>query len=414
MIRYTRSTVLLVATVISVGACADEVTAPGTPSLAPSLSVGSSVPAAAPWAEIINGVAGPGALYELRMPQNWNGDVVYYAHGFNDPDPVGAKDPTLFLPFKENIEATYKALGEKGYAIAASSFSENGFAIKDGVQRTHQLRGLFTSRFGKADQSFLMGHSLGGAIVVELAEKYPNQYDGALAMCGMVGGSQLQIDYLGNVRAAFDAIYPGVLRGDAVNIPADLTREEVRAKAIQAMSTPPLGPVGALALTRLLPTPVDAPPGSVPAAIGGVLAALDFHVRGGADVVAHTQGHNPFDNTATLYTGGFGPYNTQFFADQIKRFEATPDARNYLSHWYEPSGNLQIPVLTLHTMWDPAVPTSHERKLAAVVAAAGQSAFLRQNTGAFPNAFNHCGFGTAEIVRNFDQLASWVRSLPGN
>jgi pimeloyl-ACP methyl ester carboxylesterase len=336
------------------------------------------------------------------MPESWNGEVIYYAHGFND-----ATDP-IALPYKENIGAAFDALGAKGYAIAASSFSENGFAVKDGVQRTHQLRGLFTSRFGKAEKSYLMGHSLGGAIVVELAERYPNQYDGALAMCGMVGGSQMQIDYLGNVRAAFDAIYPNVLRGDAVNIPDDLTRAEVEAKAMQAMIANPLG---AIALTRLLPTPIDAPPGNVPAAIGGVIAALGFHIRGAEDVVAHTHGHNPFDNSATQYTGGFGPYDATFFANNIDRFEATPDARNYLSHWFEPSGNLQIPLLTLHTMWDPAVPTSHERKLAAVVAAAGRSELLRQRTGTLANAFNHCGFSTAEIVSSFDQLAAWVGSI---
>ena len=399
MIRLRRSTTLLLATMFGASACAsDEATGPTVPVTLPSFA-SSSIPVTAPWSEIIVGETGPGSIYELRMPENWNGEVIYYAHGFND-----ATDP-IALPVKENIDAAFDVLGAKGYAIAASSFSENGFAVKDGVQRTHQLRGLFTSRFGGAEKSYLMGHSLGGAIVVELAERYPNQYDGALAMCGMVGGSQLQVDYLGNVRAAFDAIYPGVLRGDAVNIPPDLTRAEVEAKAMQAMIANPLG---AIALTRLLPTPVDAPPGSVPAAIGGVIAALGFHIRGAADVVDHTQGHNPYDNMTTVYSGGFGPYDGAFINANIKRFEATPDARNYLNHWFEPSGDLQIPLLTLHTMWDPAVPTAHERRLAAVVATAGNSEFLRQNTGSLANAFNHCGFSTAEIVSNFDQLASWV------
>jgi pimeloyl-ACP methyl ester carboxylesterase len=253
-----------------------------------------------------------------------------------------------------------------------------------------------------------MGHSLGGAIVVELAEKYPNQYDGALAMCGMVGGSQLQIDYLSNVRAAFDAVYPGVLRGDAVNIPEDLTQKEVEGAATLAMSR---NPVGAMAIALLQPTPVEFPPGSFPFAIGAVRAALSFHVRGGRDVLAHTQGHNPFDNTATVYSGGFGPYTGDFFNANIKDFEGTPDARNYLAHWFEPSGDLQIPVLTLHTMWDPAVPRAHEAALAKAVADAGRSELLRQNIGDMRNPFNHCGFGTAEIVSNFDQLVAWVNSL---
>lgn len=406
MIGFARATLIFAAALSTAACAADEALAPPTRATALNLDAASSVPASAPWSEIIVGETGPGSMYELRMPENWNRSVVYYAHGFNDPG-----DP-LALPFKENIEATFKALGEKGYAIAASSFSENGFALKDGVLRTHQLRGLFNSRFGRADQSLLMGHSLGGAIVVELAEKYPDQYDGALAMCGMVGGSQMQIDYLGNVRAAFDAIYPGVLRGDAVNIPTDLTRAEVEGKSVQAMMA---NPVGAMALTRLLPTPVEAPlgfdAGSVRAQIIGVASALSFHVRGGADVVDHTQGHNPYDNSLTEFTGGFGQFTGAFINENVKRFTATPDARNYLAHWFEPSGDLRIPVLTLHTLFDPAVPRAHEAKLASVVAAAGQSAFLRQNIGQLSNAMNHCGFGTTEIVRNFDELVAWTNSI---
>lgn len=35
---------------------------------------------------------------------------------------------------------------EKGYAVAASDSCENGWAIENAVQRTHQLKALFTSK----------------------------------------------------------------------------------------------------------------------------------------------------------------------------------------------------------------------------------------------------------------------------
>ena len=59
-------------------------------------------------------------------------------------------------------------------------------------------------------------------------------------------------------------------------------------------------------------------------------------------------------------------------------------------------------------MWDPAVPSYHERALLDAVIRAGRTEFLRQNTAV---AFNHCGFGTAEIISNFDQLVAWVGSI---
>jgi pimeloyl-ACP methyl ester carboxylesterase len=379
---------------LAASACADG--APTAPAaLAPSLAVASGDI----WERVVSRETGPGSQYELAKPVNWNGTVVYYAHGFNDPtDPIA-------LPFKENIALTIAELGRRGYAVAYSSFSENGYALSDGMQRTHQLRGLFASEFGQPQKSFLMGHSLGGGVALALAEKYPHQYDGAMPMCGIVGGGQLQIDYLANVRAAFDAIYPDVLRGSAVDIPADLTRGEVEREAMKAMMQ---NPAGAVALVNLLPSPVEAPPGSVPAAIGGVIAALGFHVRGGTDVIDRTHGHNAFDNTTTVYAGGIpAPGLSGSDIDgRIERFAATPDAQNYLERWFTPSGDLQIPVLTLHTMWDPAVPRAHEAKLADAVGKAGRSAMLRQKTTV---AFNHCGFSTNEIVGYFEELVAWAR-----
>ena len=53
-----------------------------------------------------------------------------------------------------------------GYAVVYPSFSENGYSFKNAVQRTHQLRGLFASAFGKPDRTYLAGHSLDGLAVL--------------------------------------------------------------------------------------------------------------------------------------------------------------------------------------------------------------------------------------------------------
>jgi pimeloyl-ACP methyl ester carboxylesterase len=85
------------------------------------------------------------------------------------------------------------------------------------------LRGIFTSKFGEPNRSFLIGHSLGAQVVQALAEMYPGQYNGALAMCGVLGGTRLQTDYIGHTRALFDYFYPGVLPGDVIEMPIIIT-----------------------------------------------------------------------------------------------------------------------------------------------------------------------------------------------
>ena len=45
-----------------------------------------------------------------------------------------------------------------GYAVALSSYSENGWAVKDAVIRTRQLIGIFTSKAGNPENVYVMGH----------------------------------------------------------------------------------------------------------------------------------------------------------------------------------------------------------------------------------------------------------------
>ena len=86
--------------------------------------------------EVVNGRLGPGALYRLVRPTNWNGSLLLYAHGY-----VPGSDPVA-LPAEADLFVSL--LVPQGFAIAFSSYSENGWAVKDGAQRTHQLLGIFT------------------------------------------------------------------------------------------------------------------------------------------------------------------------------------------------------------------------------------------------------------------------------
>src|SRR5206468_11157611 len=162
---------------------------------------------------------------------NWNGDVIYFAHGIIDPALA------VTLPTGDDAEAIRNSLGQLGFAVAYSSFSETGYDFKDGMQRTHQLRGLVTSRFGKPKRSFLLGQSLGSQIVEALSETYPDQYDGAVALCGVMGGTRRQIDYIGQVRTVFDLMYPNWLPGTTTgSVPVIPSQQGVVNAALGAMS----------------------------------------------------------------------------------------------------------------------------------------------------------------------------------
>src|SRR6478672_8364812 len=160
----------------------DEATSPPTRLLAPLPRRTEEVAAPAPapvWAQRVEGTD-EGAKYVLLFPTApWNGRLVLFVHGLVDPArPIALPSTGGFDPF-----------GRSNYAVALSSFSENGWAVKDGAQRTHALRDIFTKQFGPPSRVYLYGQSMGSLIALKLAESFPTQYDGVFAECGILGGT---------------------------------------------------------------------------------------------------------------------------------------------------------------------------------------------------------------------------------
>jgi len=404
--------------------CTDQ--SPVSPALTPEVRTARvTTPGTGPWARVVEGETGPGSLYALYIPSDWNGDAIYFAHGIRPPlDPI-----TLDANNQDNFLEVRDALGALGYAFAYSSFSENGLAVKDGAQRTHQLRAFLTSELpGKPEHNYLAGYSLGALVALDVAERFPGHYDGALAMCGMVGGTPRELQYVGDVRALFDYYYPGVLPGDVISVPEPpITIPELQGRVITAVRVNPLG-LYAIASTAQTPL-AFAPIGSVgdptsPAfqsLVGSLITALYYQLLGTPDVLGRTHGHSPYDNRNTIYTMGTlvapAPVPSALIASMIAasngtpvtpgvtRYDITPDAQNYLDRYYVPTGRLTIPVVSVHNFFDPLVPFFHEPALAQITAAAGASSMLLQR--GVPN-YGHCNFSTPLVVSSFQTLTNWV------
>ena len=349
------------------------------------------------WQDSVIGVVAADAQYGLFLPRNWNGDVVYYAHGFVAPQ-LRVELPT------NDVAPLRDAFGAMGYAVAYSSFSENGFAFADGVRRTHQLRGLFTSKYGAARRSLLVGHSLGGQIVQALAEGQPAQYDGALALCGLVGGTAMETQYIGQLRTVFDFFYPGVLPGNTIEMPAITNLDaQIIGPAYGAISANPTG-FGAMA--QLDQTPLAGRDATE--MVTTLLRVLGLQALEANDLLGRTHGHTLFENSATPYSSATLPgFLLGALNAGVTRYTATPDATQWLAHNYQPTGKLRIPMLTLHKRFDWLVPFAQEAAYRQIVASAGKASLLRQRT---VDDYGHCDFSGAATLTSFQELVTWVNT----
>ena len=411
-----RRLIALAGSLMVLAGCADE-----TRILAPSTTTRRTDPTPAAtvvsetstdlWARAITGETGPGSQYRLYLPRNWNGSAVFYAHGIRDVlEPVSLRN-------QDNLQAIRDKLGQLGFAVAYSSFSENGYAEKDGAQRTHQLRGLFTSQFGSPTRSLLVGHSLGGLIMLDLAQRYSNQYDGVAALCGVVGGTQAEFDHMVTTRLLFDMFYPGILPGTFNTPPPGFVMTPALQGQIIAAITANrtgLAIIASIAQANLQFNPLAAPAVAQGQMVQSLITALAFHGRGADNVLSLMNGF-PFDNSETVYSPAqISPVPAAFLNATLASVNANaprtsgdPSALNYTARNFTPSGALGIPTITLHNRWDPLVPFFHEPLFATRVADAGANGLLLQRSAA---TYGHCNFTIDEQIQAITDLAAWVET----
>jgi pimeloyl-ACP methyl ester carboxylesterase len=356
------------------------------------------------------GVDPDGASFGLFLPYRWNGDLVVYVHGFIDPvAPIALPDaaPADVAPWVVELR---ERLLQAGYGVAYSSFAENGWAVNDGALRTRTLRPLFSYYFNKPDRTYVIGRSLGALTTMLLVEKYSTEssssekvLDGALALCGPVGGGRKQTDYVGHSRALFDVFYPGVIPGDVLHVQAtDYSSTSPQVQAIVgAILANPNAAVSLAAVDQ-----IELPWTSFPELINTIVRVLGYNILGTNDLLERTGGASPFDNQSVTYTG-LGAYDAVVNAS-VDRFTGSTQAFNYLKAFYQPKGDLPIPVLTLHTTLDSDVPFSHEQALKDIVVKYTKTSTPKKLAQQHYNRYGHCNFSPAETADAFFRLATWV------
>lgn len=350
------------------------------------------VAAQTPSFTIISGTTGRGALYEIAMPTGpWNGELVVYAHGIVAPgEPVSLPD----------VVALREMLTSRGFALVYSSYSVNGFAaVKDGMQRTHQLRGIFIARVAKPTRVYLIGTSLGGLVAIKLAERFPNQYDGAFTDGSMLGGTLELVRNYWDARVVFDYFFPGVVPGTPWYVPPDIDLDETYTMVMEALIQGLEDPYPTLQFKEAAKLPFDDPEQIVIEGVYLVAGSLEFATH----LVELTNGI-PYDNTQTWYSGSD---DDDALNEGVARFTSDPAAVNYLRHHYTPAGVLQIPVITQHSTLDPVVWFEHENLFADAVASAGASQYLLQRQ---VDVFDHTGATDADYEAAFLALVEWVHT----
>ena len=336
-----------------------------------------------------------GAGYRIEVPADWNGELVLYGHGFRGT----GLELTVSNPRIRQWLVTH------GYAWAASSYSKNGYDVKQGVKDTHALGQLFNGLVGNPTRTYITGHSMGGHITGVAIEQYPYAYAGALPMCGVMGDNEL-FDYFLDFNLVAEA-----LAGVQAQFPFPADYQTAVVPVVKAALGPAYpGVLNAQGL-NLRGVTQNISGGLRPAFATSFFVWGDFlftvGVTGGTIGVAPG---NVQDNSTAVYQidsdPALSPAEIALNAT-VLRVTQDPQGRhpNGLANIPPILATFRIPVLSIHTIGDLFVPLSMEQIYAQRAATRGTSNLLVQRA---IRDHGHCGFAVAEEEAAFTALVNWV------
>ncbi len=335
-----------------------------------------------------------GGAYQIEVPDDWNGRLVLWAHGFRGfGDELVVDIPP---PMREYFIAS-------GYAWGASSYRANGYVPGFGALDTLALKELFERTVGEPERVYLVGASMGGNVVTLSLERAPEAYDGALALCGVTSGAEI-LDFFAS-WGALAAYFAGV---DMTGLAGD---PEALARGFRERVLPALGKPGDL---------TDA---------GRRFQNVIMHLSGGPRPFFEEGFADRYDAnfelviaslasraSAVPVAGNVG-YEYHIDADlgltdealnaSVPRLAPNEEARrtSTFGEFAPMTGAIEDPLLTLHNTGDLFVPFALERTYRDTVRAAGREHLLVQR--AIRRA-GHCNFTADEVRTAFEDLVRWV------
>ncbi len=380
-----------------------------------------AVPGASVYQGVYDGEHGK-AGYVIEVPDNWNGKLVMYAHGYAGTGAALSVTPPISADFGNYMLS-------QGYAWAASSYSANYYDVRAGIEDTNalaqQFGALTQNKYAAPKATYIMGVSMGGNVAAAAVEaetlataKHKVRYDASMPLCGVLdppyefqwlGDYTLNAQQLAGYGAAsypasgFQALLPDITAG----LFSSTTQTTWTPNAVQG--------------ARLRDVAINLTGGPRP-----VIAAAGFESATWQQAVIGTGGSdgtingilakNIYGNQGVMYrwTQGTAPTAAETAYNQsILRVTADP-AANPLQpgglRWLPViEGKFKVPVLTMHTLGDFYVPFGHETHYFKAAQQNGNTALLVQRA---IRAAGHCEFAGPEVVTAFNDWTAWASGGP--
>ena len=342
----------------------------------------------------LEGTTAGGAFYRIAVPTNWTPEngLVIWNHGF-DLDPPDANvdlGPLVDIQLSE------------GYAVAASSYRLNGWAVFKTNKDNKALVDVFRARVGNPSHVIVTGASLGGAVTAANLEKGKlGNVVGAFTFCGAMAGSRSWDGAL-DLRLIYDQVCQNVpeseIPGGATGLPegSNLSQDEIleRVNACTGVGEPrrQRSRTQKDNLERLLELT------QLPEEF--IETDMIFATQALADLIfdrGKLKGRQGVENAHVDY--GDAEIN-----ENIERVEGKRKGLRRLAKNFTPKGKVgNAKIVSIHTDKDGLVIVENESEYASVVPEDKLTVGI-----VVEQEPSHCGFSVSEVLSGWESLRSWI------
>ena len=352
-----------------------------------------------------------GALYEIELPPTWNyipdglRVILVYAHGYVDPG------RPIALPTDEISDGVGGTIAIKEFitganlGYAATSYRDNGLVVLDAVEDIKELRATIDTFFenpavSPPDKVLLVGPSEGGLVTVLTIEQNPGMFDAAIATCCPIGSFYDQLQYYGDAHVLFKYFFGPSINGINLGSPKRVSKHTMNAwndgslktAIIETLQDDYVNNGGNKIRQFLNCANIPANTSDPVAVVSAILEVLRFPIMATNDAIARLDG-SPYNNKndKTIYVGSDNDRKLNLTVERIKRSDWEQAAQN-VADFYETTGFLSTPLITLHNEFDHVSLYENQAFYADKVLVPELFIPIRSNQD-----FGHCNFTVFEI-----------------
>ncbi len=389
----------------------------------------------------MSGTLPGGALYEISLPETWeylpSKILLVYAHGYKNPD-TPVELPTDVIPdgMGGTIPIKDFVLNTLNMGYASTSYRANGLVVVDAITDLVELRATIEAFFDESNPMnpgyttpsavILVGPSEGGLITVLTIEQNPGLFDAAMATCCPIGDFYGQLQYYGDAHVLFKYFFGPSFNDINLGSPKRISKNTMdawnsgilQAGIVQALQNDYLYNGGDKIRQYLACANIPADVSNPEAVIKAILEVLRFPIMATNDAIDRLGG-NPYNNKFPMreYSGSDNDRKLNLTVERIYDKD-WPTAAQNVAAYYETSGMLQTPLITMHNLSDHVSLYYHQLLYGEKVSAFGMTfpgghypvpPFFDPVYGVLihipaTNQYGHCNFLPQEIIAALGSL----------